>query len=59
MKSININCSLPFAYPKQVGPLNIPECNSFNESMSMMYHYRDWFRFTPECTKVEFYVWGL
>merc|ERR1712013_96364 len=52
MRNIGINCSLPFTYPKQLGPLNIQQCNSFNQTMSMMYHYRDWFRFTPECTKI-------
>ena len=52
MKSLNINCSLPFTYPKHMGPLNIPECNTYNDTMSMMYHYRDWFRYSPECSKV-------
>jgi len=51
MDNIGINCSLPFTYPKQLGPLNVRQCNTFNDTMSMMYHYRDWFRFTPECTE--------
>jgi hypothetical protein len=49
MASLNTTCKLPFACrrrllaapnahsdPNSLGPLNIKECNTFNESMAIM-----------------------
>jgi len=51
MTHLNVTCRLPFTWAwNYVGEAAVHQCDTFNQTMMMMASYRDWVRFTAECS---------